>query len=355
MSGTDPPASDEARALITNNAVETVTDDEIDALAADPAGRRAYVGYEPSGVLHLGHMLTATKLMELQAAGFEVVVLLADVHAYLNGKGTFEEIQATADRMREQFVAFGLDPAQTEFVYGSAFQLDEEYVLSTLELALETSANRARRSMSEIAGGEQPTVSQSLYPLMQALDIVALDVDLAVGGMEQRKVHMLARDVLPRIGEPAPTCLHTPLIADLETGLGKMSSSSDGVTISMEDSAADIESKLTEAAFCPPTADPDLEVHLDPDQLPDGVSMAEVTLENPVLQLFEYHVFPQVDAVTIEAPARFGGDETFASFDALAAAVEAGDVHPDDLKQTLADHLNDLIAPGRDRLRQQDD
>lgn len=69
--------------LITRNASEVVTEDEVRALADDPEGKRAYVGYEPSGVLHIGHMLTANKLIDLQAAGFEVVVLLADVHAYL--------------------------------------------------------------------------------------------------------------------------------------------------------------------------------------------------------------------------------------------------------------------------------
>jgi len=78
---------------ITRNAAEVVTEEEIEAMADDPDGKRAYVGYEPSGVLHIGHMLTANKLIDLQEAGFEVTVLLADVHAYLNDKGSFEEIR----------------------------------------------------------------------------------------------------------------------------------------------------------------------------------------------------------------------------------------------------------------------
>ena len=344
MSDGDTDAKD-AFELITNNAVETVTEDEIQELAADPEGKRAYVGYEPSGVLHLGHMLTATKLMELQEAGFEVVVLLADLHAHLNGKGSLEEIRETAERMEEQFVAFGLDPDQTEFVLGSEFQLDDDYVLEQHKLVTKTSLNRAKRSMGEIAGDDAERVSQAVYPLMQALDIRHLNIDLAVGGMEQRKVHMLAREVFPGIGEPAPTCLHTPLIADLETGLGKMSSS-EGVTISMEDSTADIEAKVTNG-FCPPTADPDAEAHLSRDDLPEGVEPADVDLKNPVLQLFEFHVFPSFEAVTVERPERFGGDVTFTSYDALKAAVECGDLHPEDCKAALADALGRLIAPGR--------
>ena len=101
------PHGMDAYELITRNTVEAVTDEEVRTLAEAPAGKRAYVGYEPSGVLHLGHLLTANKLIDLQEAGFEIVVLLADVHAYLNGKGTFEEIQATAERMQAQQTLLG--------------------------------------------------------------------------------------------------------------------------------------------------------------------------------------------------------------------------------------------------------
>jgi tyrosyl-tRNA synthetase len=321
---------------ITRNATEVVTEAEGRALADDPEGKRAYVGYEPSGVLHIGHMLTATKLMDLQAAGFEVTVLLADVHAYLNDKGTFEEIRETAERMKEQFLAYGLDEERTEFVYGSEFQFDREYVLDLHALELETSIARAQRAMSEIKSGDTVTVSQAVYPLMQALDIVYLDVDLAVGGMEQRKVHMLARDALPKIDETAPTCLHTPLIADLETGVGKMSAS-EGISISMEDSSEDIAEKVN-AAYCPPTRDPD----------PDDAGNER---ENPVLQIFEYHVFPRFDTVVVERPDEYGGDLTYEEYESLAADLESGELHPADAKGALATYLDDLIAPGREQLR----
>jgi len=321
---------------ITRNAPEVVTEEEGRELAADPEGKRAYVGYEPSGVLHIGHMLTATKLMDLQEAGFEVTVLLADVHAYLNDKGTFEEIRETAERMKAQFLAYGLDEERTEFVYGSEFEFDREYVLDLHALELETSISRAKRAMAEIKSGDTVTVSQAVYPLMQALDIVYLDVDLAVGGMEQRKVHMLARDALPKIGEAAPTCLHTPLIADLQTGVGKMSTS-EGVSISMEDSLEDIERKVN-AAYCPPTRDPD----------PDDEGNER---ENPVLQIFEYHVFPRFDTVVVERPDEYGGDLIYEDYESLAADLESGELHPADAKGALATYLDDLIAPGREQLR----
>ncbi|MDZ7850100.1 MAG: tyrosine--tRNA ligase [Halodesulfurarchaeum sp.] len=318
--------------LLTRNASEVVTEDELRQIAADPAGKRAYVGYEPSGVLHIGHLLTANKLIDLQEAGLEVVVLLADVHAYLNGKGTFEEIRETAEQMKAQFVAYGLDPEQTEFRYGSEFQLEEAYVLDLHTLALKTSLNRAQRAMAEIQSGETVTVSHVIYPLMQVLDIEYLDLDLAVGGLDQRKVHMLAREELPSLGYDVRPAIHTPILGDLTTGEGKMSSS-EGLTLSMEDSTDAIEEKVNKA-FCPPTRDP------------EGEKV------NPVLELFAYQIFPRFETVRIERPEEYGGDLTYEDYEALAEDLESGDLHPADAKSALASHLDDLIAPGRTRLRE---
>ncbi|MFB6266795.1 MAG: tyrosine--tRNA ligase [Halodesulfurarchaeum sp.] len=316
--------------LLARNTAEVVTEEELRSLAADPDGKRAYVGYEPSGVLHLGHLLTANKLIDLQEAGFEIVILLADVHAFLNDKGTFEEIRETAERMKAQFLAYGLDADATEFRYGSAFQLTEEYVLDLHSLAVETTLNRAQRAMAEIQSGETARVSHVVYPLMQALDIEYLDLDLAVGGIDQRKVHMLAREELPSLGYAARPAIHTPILGDLTTGEGKMSSS-EGITISMEDSTEAIEEKV-ESAFCPPTRDPDGET------------------VNPVLELFQYHVFPRFETVVVERPEEYGGDLEYREFDALAADLDSGELHPADAKGALATYLDRLIEPGRAKL-----
>ncbi|QCC59692.1 tyrosine--tRNA ligase [Natrinema thermotolerans] len=327
----------DAYELLTRNAEEVVTDEEVRDLTEDPKGKRAYVGYEPSGVLHLGHLLTANKLIDLQEAGMEVVILLADAHAYLNEKGSLEEIRATAERMKAQFLAYGLDEERTEFVYGSTFQFDEAYTrdLHTLEQA--TTMNRAQRAMAEIQGDETAKVSHLVYPLMQTLDIEYLDLDLAVGGLDQRKVHMLAREKLPELDYEVRPAIHTPILADLTTGEGKMSSS-EGTTISMEDSTADVEEKVN-SAYCPPTRDPE----------PDDEGNER---ENPVLELFEYHVFPRFDEVVVERPEEYGGDLTYEGYESLAADLESGELHPADAKGTLATYLDELIAPGREKLRE---
>jgi len=310
--------------LITRNAEEVVTDEEAREIADDPDGKRAYVGYEPSGALHIGHMLTANKLIDLQGAGMDVVVLLADVHAYLNEKGTFDEIQETAERMKEQFVAFGLDPDATEFVLGSGFQLDGEYTLDVHSLAVRVTLNRARRSMSEVAREEDnPKVGQMWYPLMQAVDIARLDVDLAVGGIDQRKIHMLARDHLPDIGYDSPTALHTPILTSLDGGEEKMSTTGTD-PISVSDSREEIEDKVL-GAYCPPHTD-----------------------GNPIAEIYRYHVFPRFDEVVVERPEKYGGDLEYTSYEEFVEDIDSGELHPQDAKEGLVDYLDRLVEDCRE-------
>ena len=60
---------------VTRNTVEVVTDEDLRALLLQPT-KRVYAGYEPSGEIHLGHLVTINKLVDLQAAGFEVSSVL---------------------------------------------------------------------------------------------------------------------------------------------------------------------------------------------------------------------------------------------------------------------------------------
>lgn len=208
----------------------------------------AYIGYEPSGKIHLGHLITIKKMIDLQKIGFKIKILLADYHAYLNYKGELDEIREIAEYNKRCFLAMGLSK-DTEFILGSEFQTDDDYVLDLYRLAHITTLNRAKRSMSQIIreAGEHK-VSEVLYPLMQVIDMVHLGVDVSVGGMEQRKIHMLARDNLPKIGYTPPVCIHTPIIHGTD-GSEKMSSSK-GNFIAVDDPPKVIKDKIMKS-YCP--------------------------------------------------------------------------------------------------------
>jgi len=318
--------SDEKAVLVKRNIVETITEEELKKLLEEKAHPRMYAGYEPSGKIHLGHMLTVNKLIDLQRAGFKVMVLLADLHANLNKKGTLEEIREIAEYNKECFIGMGLNPGKVDFVLGSEIQLDREYFLNVQRLALETTLLRARRSMDIVGREEQdPRVARVLYPLMQVIDMITLGVDVAVGGIDQRKIHMLARDNLPKLGHRPPICLHLPLIHGLD-GEDKMSSSKDNF-ISVDNDREIIAKKLRKA-YCPIGAI-------------DG---------NPVLELYQYHIFRKFPRVRIERPAKFGGDLEYGGYSVLKKDYAQDKVHPQDLKNSAVKYVSKILKPVKEHL-----
>jgi len=306
----------------TRNTVEVVTEDDLRALLTQPH-KKVYAGYEPSGEIHLGHLVTINKLVDLQNAGFEVIVLLADLHAFLNRKGTLEKIGELADYNQRCFEGLGLK--NVKYVLGSDLQLNRDYELLVLQLSQQITLNRATRSMDEVGRQmDHPTVSQMVYPLMQMADIAMLGVDAAVGGIDQRKIHMLAREHLINFGYKPPVCIHTPILNGLD---GKKMSSSQGNYISIADTAEDILKKC-QKAFCPP----------------------EIA-ENPILQIFQHHIFPRLPEITIKRPEKFGGNRTFTTYQDLEASYGKGEVHPLDLKKSCGECLVEIFEPVREYIK----
>ena len=307
---------------VTRNTVEVITEDDLRTLLSQPQ-KKVYAGYEPSGEIHLGHLVTINKLVDLQSAGFEVIVLLADLHAFLNRKGTMEKVGELADYNKRCFEGLGLK--NVKYVLGSDLQLNRDYELLVLQLSQQITLNRATRSMDEVGRQmDHPTVSQMVYPIMQMADIAMLGVDAAVGGIDQRKIHMLAREHLVNFGYKPPVCIHTPILNGLD---GKKMSSSQGNYISVADTEEDILKKC-QKAFCPPEIQ-----------------------DNPILQIFQYHIFPRLPKITIKRPEKFGGDRTFMSYVELESSYGRGEVHPLDLKKSCGESLVEILAPVRDYIQ----
>ena len=312
---------DERFELITRNSAEIVGLDELKRILGKKDKPVAYCGYEPNGPMHLGHFVTILKLMDLQKAGFSVRILLADVHAMLNRKGSEKEIKEEVVAWKKTIKAIGI---KAEIVLGSDFQFRKEYQLDVMRLAQHSTINRGLRSMQEIARDvENATISQLWYPLMQVVDIKFLGVDVALGGLEQRKVHMIGKDMENVLAHKF-IAFHTPLITSLKGPGQKMSKSVEGSWISVVDSQDQIE-KVIKGAYCP----------------------EKETEENPILQICQFVIFPLLEKLKIERPVKFGGNLEIKSYGELEDVYSKGKLHPLDLKNSVANNLEKIIAPIR--------
>ncbi len=309
--------------LIKRNTEEIITLEEIKKLIKTKKRPSVYCGYEPNGPMHLGHFVTITKLIDLEKAGFEIKILLADVHAFLNRKGTEEDIKREVENWRKTIKAIGLN---AEVILGSDFQFKKEYQLDVMRLAQSSTINRGLRSMQEIARDvENATISQLLYPLMQVVDIKHLKVDVAEGGLEQRKVHMIGKD-MKDILKYNFIALHTPLITSLKGPGQKMSKSIPGSGISVTDSYEEIK-KTIKNAYCP----------------------EKIKSENPILQIARLIIFPRIENFEIKRPEKFGGNLILKNYEDLEEQFVEGKIHPLDLKNSVAEYLEKIIKPIREK------
>ena len=305
--------------LIKRNTEEIIGD--IGGLLKKKKKPIVYCGYEPSGPMHLGHFVTITKLIELGKAGFKVKILLADVHALLNRKGSEREISRFVEAWKKTVKAIGID---AEVVLGSDFQFKKDYQMDVMRLAQNSTIQRGLRSMQEIARDvENATISQLLYPLMQVVDIKALGVDVALGGLEQRKVHMIGKD-MSKIIDYDFIAFHTPLITSLKGPGQKMSKSIPGSGIAVTDSFEEIKTTM-KGAYCP----------------------EKEIKDNPVLQIAKLILFPHLEMLDIKRDNKFGGNLIFSSYKELEDDFEKGKLHPLDLKNAVAEGLEKIIAPIR--------
>ncbi len=284
------------------------------------------------------HLAAHHPQLRLQRAGCEITVFLADWHALINDKfgGDLERIRACGAAQKEAFLALGLDPAHTQFRWASEFVGEAKYWEKVVRAAKASSLSRVKRALTIMGRKEDEAevdASKILYPSMQVADIFHMELDIAAGGMDQRKAHMLARDVCDKTGWRKPVAVHTPLLGSLKGGErmdpveAKMSKSDPSSAITLHDAPAEIERKM-QKAFCPKSAD-----------------------GNPVLEVYRFLLFEALAGVplTVNREAKYGGGVSFETYGALEGAYLAGKVHAGDLKAEAARRLADVSKPVRAR------
>ena len=354
--------TDERFNLITRNLTEVLTEEDLRHLLETDTPLRHYIGFEVSGKLHVGHFFQLMKVKDVQEAGGETIIWLSDLHSVVNDKlgGNLDTIKRMSREyfipaMETLFECIGGDPKKLIFqLCSEEYAKHPEFWFTFLEMAKGTSLARSKRSIT-IMGREEAEDSietaKIMYPIMQAADIFLLQANIAQAGMDQRKVHVVARDTALQIKTSAlkdskgnqikPVAIHTPILLGLQTQaligdkedadilamLNKMSKSKAESGITVHDSDEIIKKKIN-SAFAP-----------------EGYGDST---NNPLLNWTRYLIFNEQSArLNISRPEKWGGDMKFNSYEELEKAYIAKDLHPMDLKNAVADYLIEILEPAR--------
>jgi tyrosyl-tRNA synthetase len=348
-------------ALIERNTAEVLGVEELPPLMDAGVQIRHYIGFEISGKAHLGTgIVSMAKVRDLAAAGIRCSVLLADWHTWINDKlgGDRDLIRRIAtgyftEALRASLLCLNADPAAVDFVLASdLYRDDDTYWASVIEVSKNTTLARMQRSISILGRqeGESIDFAKLIYPAMQAADIFTLGAHIAHAGIDQRKAHVIARDVALQMrvhavrgadGAPIkPVALHHPLLLGLRRP---------PVWPVPAESARDVFSAMKMSKSDPGSA---VFVHDTPDQIMDKVRRAfcppgEVTF-NPVLDWIDKLVFRIVGGpLVVERTPSNGGRIVFDTQADVVGAYLDGSLHSMDAKAGLAARLIDLLEPAR--------
>ena len=239
--------------LITRNLQEIVGKDQIEGIISEKK-LKIYWGTAPTGKPHLGYFVPIFKIADFLKAGCEVVILFADMHAYLdNMKSSWELLKKRTTYyefiIKEMLRLVQVPLDNLKFEQGTNFQLTKEYTLDMYKLSALTTTRDTQRAGAEVVKQvKNPKMSGLLYPILQALDEIYLGVDAQFGGIDQRKIFMFAREFLPKLNYSKQIHFMNPMIPGLGES-GKMSSSEPNSKIDFDDTPKRIRKKINKA-FC---------------------------------------------------------------------------------------------------------
>ncbi len=252
-----PSEIDEQLSYLTKGCVDVVPKEQLaeKLLRSRKTGKPLVikVGFDPSAPdLHLGHTVVIRKMRHFQQRGHRVIFLIGDFTGLIGdptGKKstrpqlTPEEIEANAATYRRQIYKL-LDPEDTVIDFNSRW-LGALGSADWIRLAAKVTVAQMleRDDFRSRYEKQQPiALHEFLYPLAQAYDSVALEVDVELGGTDQLFNLLVGRHLMREHGMEPQVVMTLPLLEGLD-GVEKMSKSL-GNYVAVEDEPIEMFGKL---------------------------------------------------------------------------------------------------------------
>jgi tyrosyl-tRNA synthetase len=187
---------------------------------------RLYNGIDPTGKLHLGHLAVFRKLRQLQGLGHEVIILIGDFTATIGDPTdkfatrkplTRQQVLENARNYKKQIgKILDLKKSNLRFLYNEKWtsRLKPADLLKIFSHF--TVARLLERDMFQkrIKAGRDILLHEFVYPVFQAYDSIAMNVDLEVGGNDQTFNMMRGRDLMKKMKNKEKFVMALKLLTD---------------------------------------------------------------------------------------------------------------------------------------------
>jgi tyrosyl-tRNA synthetase len=187
--------------VLGNNIQESIGLEELRERLDEGKTLNLYWGCAPTRTPSIAYLVPLLKLRDcIRTRRINVTIFLADLHSYMD-KG-FTEVARVRERtafyqyiLTHMMRSLGVQDDEYKFVKGSDVQLTPQYMTNLLRFTTLVTGRDAQHAGKEVVKqNDKPTLSSMIYPLMQCLDEVALNADIQLGGLDQRKIFTFGRD-----------------------------------------------------------------------------------------------------------------------------------------------------------------
>ena len=233
--GTNITSSKDIQRLLSRGVAEVIVEKELRELLGSGKKLRLKEGFDPSFPdIHLGHMVALKKLRQFQELGHQVVLIVGDWTGRIGDPSGVSvtrpmlsetEVKANAKTYMEQFFNI-VDKDRTEvrwqsewygkFTLADVIQLTSKFTIAQL-LARDDFNKR-------YSNGYPITMTELLYPLLQAYDSVAVQADVEFGGTDQKFNLLVGRELQSSVGQHPQQVFLVPILVGTD-GSQKMSKS----------------------------------------------------------------------------------------------------------------------------------
>lgn len=322
--------------LITKDLKEIIGINELKNKIDNGEEISAYWGTAPTGKPHIGYLVPIIKIAHLLRADCNVKILFADLHAFLDAMKSSFEILDHRTKYYEIVIkglmrCLDIDISKLSFVKGTDYQLSREYTLDVYKMISKITVDAAQKGGAEVVKqSNNPLLSGMIYPILQVLDEVYLKTDIQLGGVDQRKIFMMSRDHLHKLGYKSNIHLMNHMIPNItgKTNDEKMSSSDINSKIDLLDTPKNIKKKINKAFLEPQNTD------------------------CPLFTFIQYIIFPIIELkgetyFIINRDDKWGGIISVNSYNELIREYEENNITPPDIKLGVSEFLINLLEPLR--------
>lgn len=220
--------------LLTRGVVEVIDRAHLEQALHSGRKLRIKFGIDPTAPdLHLGHTVPLRKLRQFQDAGHRAVLIIGDFTARIGDPSGRDKTrpQLSDTEIKKNLKTYldqakkVLDIKKTEIHYNGEWFKNNPKVL--LELMSQMSMERVMERddfQKRIRAGQEVTMLEALYPILQGYDSVAVRADLEIGGQDQKFNLLMGRRLQRKYGQPEQNVVMLPLLEGTD-GVQKMSKS----------------------------------------------------------------------------------------------------------------------------------